>query len=428
MRNSDLLPPISKSRPRQTVAASVRLLWMRSRIVAAFVITSAVVAVVVSLLLPPRYESTTRLLPAPRSAGNLSSLLRPEASALAGLAGIDANPSEGRFLALLHSRALADRIIDRFGLMKTYGARYRHEARTALAEHTTILEDRKTGVITISVSDRDPQRAAAIAGAYPNELDMLNSELNTSGAHMERVFLESRVNELGSELHDAADRLSQFSTKYSLLDAQEQPKSTVDAALKLQGELIAAQAELKGLQAIYTPYSQKVRAAQARVSELGRQLGEIKGAKAVPDAPQDGALPSIRSLPALGVTYEELFQRAKLLKAVQLALTQQLELAKTEEIKQLPAFRVMDPAEVPEQRAFPRRTSIVAVSTMAGFFLGIAFVLGFESWKGVSPEDPIKELVSDIRQGLQRATNYPRRNGHSSNHIDEDVALIEEPK
>ncbi len=394
--------PSQARRSKELLAESVRLLWRRRRFLIGVTLAAAVLSAIVSLELAPRYESTTRLLPAPPSnpGGDLSRMLRPEATALAGLAGLNPSPGEGRFLALLHSRVLADRIIDRFGLMKLYGAQYRHGARTALAGHTVITEDRKTGVIAITVSDRDPKRAAELAGAYVKELEQLNAEMNTSGAHTERLFLEARVEEVGRELHEAAERLSQFSTKYSMVDPQQQPKSTVEAVLKLQGEVVAAQAELKGLEQIYTDDSARVRAARARTAELRHQLDQLRGSQALAGVPTDGSLPSIRNLPALGVPYGELYRRSKLLEVVQLALTQQLEVAKTEEIRQLPVFRVMDPAEIPEQRVFPRRTLIVLASTMCGLLIGIALVLGSDRWNKVSPDDPIKVLVGDAQQRM----------------------------
>ena len=327
-------------------------------------------------------------------------MLRPEASAFAGLAGL--NPgggNEGRFLALLHSRVIADRIIDRFGLMKLYGAKYHHEARTALAGRTVITEDRKTGVIAITVADRDPKRACEIAGAYISQLEQLNADMNNSGAHMERVFLQDRIEEVNQELREAAGRLSQFSTKYSILDLQQQPKSTVEAALKLQGELIAAQADVRGLQAIYTDNSARVRAGSARVAELRRQLDQLQGTQS-PAVPSDGSLPSIHNLPTLGVTYAELFRQTKLLEAVQLALTQQLEAAKTEEVRQLPVFRVMDPPEIPEQRVFPRRTLMVLISAFCGLLVAVAVVLGSDRWNRIETDDPLRGLVADARRHI----------------------------
>ena len=410
-------------------AESLRLLWRRRLFLIAITLAFAVVAVIASFLLAPRYESTTRLLPAPASNPNseMWRLLRPETTALAGLTGLNPGSDEGRFMALLQSRVIADRIIDRFGLMQIYGVRHRHEARSELAAHTVISEDRKTGVITIVVSDCDSQRAAELAAAYVKELEQLNAELNTTGAHMERLFLEKRVGEVGRELHESAERLSQFSTKYSVVDAPQQAKSTVEAALALRGHLVAAEAQLKGLEEIYSSNSARVRAASARIAELKHQLEVLRGPQTVSDVAQNGELPSIRNLPSLGVTYGELYRRAKLLEAVQLALTQQLEVAKTEEIKQLPVFRVMDPAEVPEQRVFPRRALMVLAATGCGLLIGIALVLEGEHWQKLSPRDPIKVLVADARQRIAPVPVRRPRGGWSS-HGEPTVVAAEEKK
>ena len=47
-------------------------------------------------------------------------------------------------------------------------------------------------------------------------------------------------------------RLSAFASKNTALDIKEQAKAEVGAAAALQGQLIAAQSELQGLQQIYT--------------------------------------------------------------------------------------------------------------------------------------------------------------------------------
>ena len=65
--------------------------------------------------------------------------------------------------------------------------------RAKLLENTEISEDRKSGIISIAVTDRDPKRAAGIAQAYVEELNQLVAELSTSAAHRERVFLEERL-------------------------------------------------------------------------------------------------------------------------------------------------------------------------------------------------------------------------------------------
>jgi capsule polysaccharide export protein KpsE/RkpR len=318
--------------------------------------------------------------------------MRPELGALAGLAAIpDGND---RFIALLKSRVVADRIISRFSLMRLYSTRYRHEARTALAKHTTIQEDRKSGVITLIFSDRSPELAAQIAQAYVRELERLNAELNTSGAHLERQFLEERVKEVDQQLHEATSRLSDFSTSSGMLDPQQQPKTTVDEALKLEAQIVSLKAELSGQEQIYSP--ETLRVPRARLAELEQHLAQLQGTHAArPLDGLDGSFPSIRKLPKSSAAFLEFSRQVKLLEAVQMYLTQKLELAKTEEVKQLPAVRVMEPAEIPEQRVWPKRTEIVLAAFTFGLFAAATLVFGKAKWQATEADHPMKALLID---------------------------------
>ena len=59
------------------------------------------------------------------------------------------------------------------------------------AKFTEIEEDKKSGVITLTVTDYEPKIAAQMANAYVEELNRLAVDLNTSSAHRERQFLEA---------------------------------------------------------------------------------------------------------------------------------------------------------------------------------------------------------------------------------------------
>src|SRR5207248_176243 len=141
--------------------------------------------------------------------------------------------------------------------------------------------DRKSGIITITVTDRDPHRAAALAQAYVNELDALVAQVSVSSARRERMFLEERLKAVKIDLDQASQDLSQFSSKNGTIDLKEQGRAMVEGAAKLQGELIAAESELKGLMQIYAPNNVRVRSVQARVTELRSDLDKIGGS---PDA------------------------------------------------------------------------------------------------------------------------------------------------
>jgi capsule polysaccharide export protein KpsE/RkpR len=115
------------------------------------------------------------------------------------------------------------------------------DARNDLAEHTAISVDRKSQIISVTVTDRSPQRAAAMSQAYVEELNNLVTELSTSSARRERIFLEERLQSVNKDLESAEKEFSQFSSKNAAIDIKAQGVAMVDAAAALQGQLIAAQ-------------------------------------------------------------------------------------------------------------------------------------------------------------------------------------------
>ena len=74
-----------------------------------------------------------------------------------------------------------------------------------------------------------------------DELNVVVNRTNTSSAHRERMFLESRLTAVRADLDRAQEALSNFSSTNMTVDLKEQTRETVDAAAKLEAELITTQ-------------------------------------------------------------------------------------------------------------------------------------------------------------------------------------------
>jgi capsule polysaccharide export protein KpsE/RkpR len=287
--------------------------------------------------------------------------------------------------------------------------------RAELEDHTQISEDRKSGILTITVTDRDPQRATAMAKAYVRELDRLVAEVSTSAARRERIFLEERLKAVKQELDAAAKDFSEFASKNTAIDIQQQGKAMVEAAATLQGQLIAAQTELEGLKQIYTENNVRVRAARARVAELRQSLEKMMGKDTVASgnagADGDPLYPSIRKLPLLGVPYSDLFRRAKIAEVVFELLTQQYELAKVQEAKEIPTVKVVDEPVVPEKKSFPPRLLIMFLGTSLALAGGVVWVLGHARWAEIDAQDAGKILAQEVFTSLKAHSLWASQNG-----------------
>jgi len=323
---------------------------------------------------------------------------------------------------------VADNLVQKFDLKKVYRDRRDQDAREDLADRTNISQDRKSEIITIAVEDRDPRRAAALAAAYVDELNHLLAQVNTSSAHRERVFIEERLKVVRQELDTAAKQLSDFSTKNTTLDPKEQGKAMVGAVVTLQGELIANETQLRGLQQIYSDNNVRIRSIQARIRELRHQLEQLRGSSADPPSDpgvDDSSYPSFRRLPALGVTYADLYREVKLREVVFETLTQQYEMAKIAEAKEIPSVKILDPANLPEKKSGPPRLLITLLGAILSFACGTIFVIGRATWKQVDADDPRKTFAAEVwddtrpaysklQDRAQRIKTKFRRNSHSN--------------
>jgi uncharacterized protein involved in exopolysaccharide biosynthesis len=392
----------------------VWMVWERRPFLARCAMWGAIASVVLALLLPKEYEATTQLMPPDSEGLSAMSMMASKVSALAdnpmigkfASEALGAKTTGALFIGVLRSRTVQDRIIDKFDLRRVYWVSQYDSARKKLTKQTSIDEERKSGIITLVVADRDPQRAAAIAQEYVSQLNILMSQLTTSRAHRERIFLEERLNLAKQELDSASKNLGEFSSKNATIDLKDEGKAIVDSAAILQGQLVATQSEVKGLEQIYTSKNVRVRALHARIAELERKVNEIGGTKGIStnsdaqpsDAGQkDGFLyPSLRQLPILGERYSDLYLRAKIAEKVYELLTGQYEIARVEEAKEIPSVRTLDTAAPPERKSWPPRTVIVISGTLLFMVGGVFWIVGKREWDTLDPADPRKIFLLEV--------------------------------
>ncbi|MGH9517616.1 MAG: GumC family protein [Terriglobales bacterium] len=406
---------------RERTVDRLRLLWEERRFLFRVSIYGLVLFTLVAFLIPKRYESTAVLMPPDdqSSSGMMlaATLATKVPGSLGGMAGdmLGLKSSGDLFVGILRSRTVQDDLISKFDLRKEYGTSHWDKTRKILATRTMISADRKSGIITITLTDNDPNRAAAIAGEYVAELNTVVSNLSTSSAHRERVFLEERLTQVKQDLEAAEKDFSQFASKSGAIDIKEQGRAMVESAAALEGQLIAAQSELQGLKQIYSDNNFRVRSLRARISELQSQLQKLGGRQEVggdATASDNGDLyPSIRKLPLLGVPYADLYRRTRVQEVVFETLTQEYELAKVSEAKEIPSVKVLDPPDVPEHKSFPPRLVIIVLGLIFTFACAVVWVAAKSRWAEISPNAQHKVLAEEVFATINSHMPWATPNG-----------------
>lgn len=415
--------------PELTTAPSwvvnTAVLWQRRRLLLRVAAISLVVSLLIAFLIPKRYKSSARIMPPSSSSVNTAMLAAMAGRSLGALGGLGAlaglfgtNSSSALYVDLLRSGTVADGLITRFDLQRVYHLRYRFDTAKHLAHHTDITDDKKSGIITITVDDTDPRRARDLAQGYLDELNLLVNRTSTSSARQERVFIEKRLAKVKADLESAQQQMSEFASTHATIDIKEQTRAMVEAAAKLQAEMIVEQSGLTSLRQIYGDDNIRIRAAEARIRVLQGQLSKMSGSSApLPSQPVNDSIsssemsPPLRQLPRLAVPYADLYREVQVQETVFELLTQQCELARIQEAKDVPVVSVIDAPGIPEKKYFPPRRWVALLLTFLATAICCAGLLAQYRWQLLDPADPRKQLIGAIVDTMRTHLKSPFRMG-----------------
>lgn len=327
--------------------------WAARRGVAMMVLAATLIMTATAFLLPKWYTAHSSLLPPGEddSGLKLTTLLRG-----IGVPGLrvptQASPSDV-FVAILESRRINEEIIDRFDLKTVYKKKFTEEALKELGRHTD-FKVTEAGTIDITVEARDPQRAADMANAYVELLDLFNREVRTTKGRRTREFVEGRLEETKSQLADAEKQLAQYQSENKTIALTPEMSSSVETAAQLYAERAALQVRLGVVQNYSRGRSDEEIQLEQRLRELDRQLG---------------------LLPETGLELARLLRDVKTFEQLYLLLMAEYEDARIAEARDVATVEALDIASIPERKSKPRRGLLIIAGFVIGLAVGVAWAL-----------------------------------------------------
>ena len=241
-----------------------------------FISTSVItiIAIIISLLLPESYKSTSIILPETDKSkvtvlGGFSDL-----ASMAGIGGGDASPIR-LYPTILKSTTVLKSVIcnkyktkkypDSVNLIQYWAIKKNSteaEIETALTLLRTGLDvsmETKSSIITLTMETGEPQLTADIINNVTSELDKYMRTKRTTNASRQRMWIEARLGEVKQELAISENQIKEFreknrsvsSSPLLLLEQDRllreiQINATLYTELKKQFELIKIE-EIKNL-------------------------------------------------------------------------------------------------------------------------------------------------------------------------------------
>ncbi|MFZ6849901.1 GumC family protein [Undibacterium sp. RuRC25W] len=374
----------------------------------AYPIAFGVAGLAISMVLPITYRANTNILPPQQNQSTASGMLS-QLSGLAGGAGaaLGIKSPNDLYIALLKSRSLTDKLIQRFDLQKRYEAKLVETTRKELEGKSNIASG-KDGLITIDVEDKDPKIAAAIANAYVEELTVLTSKFALTEASQRRVFYEKQLELAKDKMIAAETALSSGIDSKGMMSVDAQSKAVLETVARLRANISAKQIQLKAMQAFVTPNNTEYKRANQELLGMQDELSKLENGSNTHSASKSDTrtnLPEISTnsskVAEPGASNIQLLRDVKYYQMLYEMLAKQYEVARLDEAKDIPLIQVLDKAVEPERKLKPQR----ALITIAAFFFGLILAIT-ASFLSESMNEPKSEEQAEKLRQLKRYLKF----------------------
>jgi tyrosine-protein kinase Etk/Wzc len=353
----------------------------------------ALTAFVVYVVMKPTYTAEATFLPPQSAPGSAITQLASQLGSLGAVGALTGGvKSPGDvYVGILKSRTIAEALIKRFDLQKVYKTKRFSDTAQALKVRSMFAVGTKDTLITISVDDHDPKRAADLANGYLDALYQQNSRLALTEASQRRLFFEQQLVREKDALADAEVDLKKTEEQTGLISLSGQAQVEIDSIAQTRAQISSREIELGALKQAATGQNPEVIRLQTQIDGLEQQLQRLEnGAEAQHNI---NVLPATAKVPALALEYVRKQREVKYRELLFELIAKQYESARLDESREAPVLQVVDRAVVPDKKSGIPRTLILLASCLLGALAGASWIIG-------------KDFLEKLQQDPARATKY----------------------
>jgi tyrosine-protein kinase Etk/Wzc len=387
-------------------------LLKRKRMIAAVTSGVGILALIACLVVTPVYQGAGEILPRQESSATsgLLAMLGSAAGAVAGLTGLAPSTPSDVYVGLLKSYAVLDRIIDRFNLLEVYkNDRFlgrwrtytREDAREDLTDNALIESDSASGIITVSIQDPDPVKAAGMSNSFVDELMKLTRNLEIIEASRRRLFFEGELQKTSQALARAEEDVRSFQENTGALQLDEQARAVMTGIATLEAQVAAAEIQLKVMKTYATQNNPDIKRLQEQLNALREERKKLEEKEVSYFDLANSVIPTGK-IPALGTEYLRKQREFKYQQTLWEVLLKQYEVARLDEARDSSTIQIIADATVPEKKYKPKMPLVVAVSTLVGMVLALTAAVIAEAVQKSSSNPANKQRMEDFRQNFLR--------------------------
>lgn len=349
----------------------LKTLFKRKKEILYICVIAAVGSIIISLLLPVYYESTTIFLVSSPERSTPESLY-PDGSIKTYIYGGESDID--RTLTIAESNQLVSFVVDSFKLYEHYkinpkNPKAPYKVRQKFADHFSVTKT-KRDAIELTLEDRDREFAAKVVNAVREKIDQLSKGLVKETQYEEIVTIESDINSREKQLTILADTLSGLRARYRIFNIVAQSEKLTSQFSDAEATLAFNEAKLEALKTTPRVKRDSILMAEVKVKSIEKEVTKL----------EEKLRQFNDGLPSIAV-YEKMYIEANQ------RLTEDRERLKkvlAAYNSDIPTILLVEEGSVPVIKSRPRRSIIVLASIAVAFLFSLIGVLLYENYKDIN--------------------------------------------
>jgi uncharacterized protein involved in exopolysaccharide biosynthesis len=348
-----------------------------------FTVTFSIGAVVYSLLKHNIWNSSGTFLTI--TDGMSSSSI---GSSLLGNMGLDfmggiASEEALSNLLILDSRDLKKKVIRKFDLIRYYEITEEDtlkamEMALRLYDEKTcgVYFDKESNAITVSAKTEDKVFSQTIVNFILDELQKYNQNDRTTKGKQKREFLQERVRELDLEFAKLTNQMLELKKETRLISVVDQTSQILSLYSELITERTKTEIEKSVIEKSYSQDNPEFKKKQLLVDELSKEIQNLERNESI-----SKYIVPIDNIPDAALRNQILEMQIEINRKIYEFVYPQFELAKMEEVKDLPTIDIISRPDLEGEKVRPKRAIICIVVFMVSFISSsiMALILEFTS-------------------------------------------------
>lgn len=357
-------------------------------------------ALIVSLVWPKTYLSTSEVIQNRESIGNLGGLLQSFSSIGSGQNKVGGET----ILVILNSENLKERLIEEFDLEEVYGKTIKEELFLKLNEAITVEEVREGGFgfnpivsVKIMVEDESPERAQEMNEFILDELERRMQALNEESTGRNLEIIEQRFDRNLNQLQEAENELNEFQNRYGIIQTSSQLEALISNLAEVKTNIVKEEIELEILSSQLDDNSSQVQRKKQEIQALEASYNELVQKSENVESVSD-AFYSLYDLPDLLLRYGRLLREVEVQNNIYELLLPQLEQQRLFLANKGSGLQIIDEADLPTYKYKPKRLYIVLAGAMFSVFFAFTVIYLRELYS--DEESEYREKIDQLREEL----------------------------